>query len=78
MYMYIYIVAVCSWLLARAVMGVYWVVIDCVMMCFFYDSAKENPLPCTQAIQGRWLTKRFALLVQQYLLYKYKSTYAEV
>ena len=51
-------VAFGSWLLARIVLGVYWVVIDSVMMCFFYDSEKANPLPCTDVIEGRWRSRR--------------------
>ena len=34
------------------------VVIDCVMMCFFYDSEKDRQLPTTDTIKGRWRKKR--------------------
>ena len=55
------VVALGSWLVGRAVMGVYWVVIDCVMMCFFYDSDKDRPLPTTNTILGRWRNKRIII-----------------
>ena len=51
-------VALLSWFLGRAVMGVYWVVIDCVMMCFFYDCDKDHSLPVSDRIRGRWRTKK--------------------
>ena len=51
------LVAFLSWFLGRAVMGVYWIVIDCVMLCFFYDSDKDNRLPVSDRILGRWRNK---------------------
>ena len=45
------LVAILSWFLGRAIMGVYWVVIDSVMMCFFYDSERDNSLPVSDRIQ---------------------------
>jgi len=52
------LVALLSWFLGRAIMGVYWVVIDSVMMCFFYDSERDNSLPVSDRIQGRWRSKK--------------------
>ena len=52
------VVALLSWILGRAVMGVYWVVIDCVMMCFFYDHDKDHCLPVSDRIRGRWRSKK--------------------
>mmetsp|Transcript_28376 Transcript_28376/g.91793 ORF Transcript_28376/g.91793 Transcript_28376/m.91793 type:complete len:812 (+) Transcript_28376:657-3092(+) len=52
------LVFVLSWFVSGLFMGVYWLVLDCVMLCYFDDSSMDEPRPITMKIEGRWKRKK--------------------
>eukprot|EP00960_Hanusia_phi_P039250 753820-Hanusia_phi.AAC.3 len=46
------LIFVLSWLVSGLFMGVYWLVLDCVMLCYFDDSSSDDPRPFTIRIEG--------------------------